>query len=74
MQQSKRCDKNYSKMRMIASKNVILFKYGQTISNMELFILEYARSVRIAIEFAFNNYNRNRLTRRLVVLKIKVSN
>ena len=74
MQQSKRCDKNYSKMRMIGSKNVILFKYGQTISNMELCILEYARAVRIAIEFAFNNYKRNRMTRRLVVLKIKVSN
>ena len=62
---------NYSKMRMIRSTNV-MFKYGQIILNMELFILEYAPAVTIGIGFAFNNYNRNTLTRR-VVLKISQS-
>ena len=33
---------------------------------MELSILEYAPAVRIGFEFAFNNYNRNTLTRRHV--------
>ena len=61
-------DKNYSKMRMIVSTNAILFKYGQIILNMELFILEYAPAVRLGIEFAFNNYSRNTLSRRLVAL------
>ena len=63
--------KNYSKMRMIRSTNVI-FKYGQIILNMELFILEYAPAVTIGVGFAFNNYNRNTLRRR-VALKIRVS-
>ena len=61
-------DKDYSKMRIIGSTNVILFKHGQIILNMELFIFEYAPAVRIGIEFAFNSYNRNTSTHCLVVL------
>ena len=56
-------------MQMIGSTNIILFRYGQIILNMGLFILEYTPAVRISIEFAFNNRNRNTLTRGLVVLK-----
>ena len=43
-------DKNYCKMRMIGSRNGILFKYGQSILNMELFILEYAPVLMMAVK------------------------
>ena len=49
-----------------------MFKYGQIILKKELFILEYAPDVAIGIGFTFNNYNKNTLTRQ-VVLTIRVS-